>query len=331
MEQRGKGMTQAQTNTKAPIIQSFDQLRAQHQLLDQQAATKQQQARKQTDQQTLIKASEYTVDLIVNQLAQVQLNFCSTIDQLSEKLTNQAGKLEELTTAIAVANGNLKQLEKVRLAADALDILKQEHQQKLKTIKTEAEAEIEKIKKQQHQTHKQWQKEQQEFEQKQAESAVLLTKQREEEIADYQYQTERQQQIDRDDYQEYQRQQERELAKLAQEKTKDWTAREKFLKDNKSQFEQDQKLIATFEDRLEQDYKQAREQAIKDVDRQAKIKADLIDKEWIATQQGYQLKIQSLQDKTAKQAQQIEQLTSQLQEATAQTQNLALKAFANNN
>jgi hypothetical protein len=322
-------MTITSTDTKAEITGAFSQLLAKHQSQTQ-VATKEEQAQKQIDQQTLAKATQYTVKLIVNQLAQTQLDFGSTINQLSEKLTSQADKLEELTTAIAVANNNLKQLEKVRLAADALDILKQEHQQKLTAIKTEASAKIEQIEFHRHQIHKQWQKQQQEFEQKQAEDAANLTKQREQEKTDYQYQTERQQQIDRDDYQEYQRQQERELTQLTREKTKDWTAREKVLNEQKHQYEQHQKLISTFEEKLKQQTNQAREKAIKEADLQAKIKADLIEKEWLATQQGYQLKIKSLQETMVKQAQQIEQLITQLQEATTQTQNLALKAFSNN-
>lgn len=73
--------------------------------------------------------------------------------------------------------------------------------------------------------------------------------------------------------------------------------------------------------------KKAREEAIKEVHQDAKVKADLLEKEWESTKQGYEFKVQSLQETLQKQTEQIEHLSTQLQDALKQSQSLAMRAF----
>ncbi len=61
------------------------------------------------------------------------------------------------------------------------------------------------------------------------------------------------------------------------------------------------------------------------------MKANLIEKEWEATQQGFEFKIQSLEEKIQEQSQEIGAIMAQLQNATEQSQNLALRAFQPSN
>jgi chaperonin cofactor prefoldin len=53
----------------------------------------------------------------------------------------------------------------------------------------------------------------------------------------------------------------------------------------------------------------------------------LLEKEWESTKQGYEFKIQSLQETIQKQIEQIESLSTQLQDTLKQSQALAMKAF----
>lgn len=75
--------------------------------------------------------------------------------------------------------------------------------------------------------------------------------------------------------------------------------------------------------------KKAREEAIKETSQKAKVEADLFEKEWEATKQSYELKIQSLEEIIQKQIEQIEGISSQLQTTLKQAQDLALRAFSN--
>jgi len=73
--------------------------------------------------------------------------------------------------------------------------------------------------------------------------------------------------------------------------------------------------------------KKAREEAIKDVHQDAKVKAELLDKEWESSKQSYEFKVQSLEETIQKQTEQINQLYAQLQDSLKQSQALAMRAF----
>lgn len=321
-------MSQGTTkDSKAQILSAFRQLLAEQKQIESKVATKEEEAEKEKNKQLLEVASTYTVSSIVNGMASLQLDFSSVIAELSERLSGESSKLDELKRAIAVETQNLEQLRKVRLVADALYILRQEHQEKIAALTEDATRQQEAIEKEMAQMRKAWEKEQAEFEAKVAEEAELLAQRREQEAADYQYEIERERKIEMDEYEEEKRVQERTLQENNQEKEKAWAEREKFLADHRAGFEANQKKIEGFEEELKKAYIKAKEDAIKDADREAKVKADLFEKEWEATKQGYELKIAALETVIERQTAQIAELTAQLQAATNQAQQLAMRAF----
>ena len=317
----------ASLDSKDKIMAAFSKLLANYQQTESRVATKEEEAEKDKNQQLLVKAADYTVDNIVNSMASLQLDFGNIINELKEKLTTESDTLGELNKAIAVEEEHIQQLRRVRLVADALHILRQEHQEKIRQLEEETATQREAIAKEMAQLRKAWTKEQTEFEIKIAEEAEILIQKREQEEEDYQYKLARNRQVETDDYEESQRQQQREINEIEQEKEKNWAEREKHLTDNQTEFEQHQQQIVGFEEKLKEEYNKAKGEAIKEAERKAKVQTDLLEKEWSATKQGYELRLQSLEATSERQIQQINELTTQLQEANTQAQNLALKAF----
>ena len=317
----------ASLDSKDKIMAAFGQLLADYQQRESKVATKEEEAEKEKNQQLLAKAADYTVDNIVNSLASLQLDFGNIINELTETLTTESDKLEELNKAIAVEQEHIQQLRKVRLVADALHILRQEHQEQIRQLEEKTTVQREAINKEMAQLRKAWTKEQTDFEAKIAEEAEILAQKREQEEENYQYELARQRKIETDEYEENQRQQEIELSEIEQEKGKNWAEREQYLTDNQAEFEQNQQKIAGFEDKLKEEYNKAKGEAIKEAERKAKVQTDLLEKEWSATKQGYELRLQSLEATSERQLQQINELITQLQEANNQAQNLALRAF----
>lgn len=316
--------------SKEQIMAAFAKLLSEHKKGESRVATKEEEAEKEKNQELLEQAATYTVDNIVNSMASLQLDFGRTLNELSQKLDTESFKLDELKRAIIVQKEQLQQVRQVRLVADALHILRQEHQEQLKLLENNTAKQQEIIEKEIAQTRKVWEKEQQEIEVKIAEEAEITSKKREEEAADYQYQTERARKIEMDEYEETKRLQERDLKLSNKEKEKAWVEREKFLSDREAEFKANQKKMEGFEETIKQETNKARGEAIKDAERDAKVKADLFEKEWELTKQGYDLKIQSLEVTIQKQIEQISELTAQLQAVTTQSQNLAMKAFQSN-
>jgi hypothetical protein len=259
----------------------------------------------------------------------LQLNFGGIINELTTELTTESDKLEELKKSIEVETKNLEQLRQVRLVADALHILSQEHQEKIRLLETRTTIQVEAINKEIEKTRKLWEKEQQEFTVQAQEVATLLTQQRKREVADYEYELRRNRQIEQDKYLEEKRLQERELEALGQEKTENWAERNKYLVDRQAEFTKNQETVATFDEKLQEETNKARGEAIKEAERKAKVETDLIEKEWEKIKQDNELKLESLQQTIEQQIEQINQLTLQLEQVNNQAQNLAMQAFQN--
>ena len=321
-------MTQATTkDSQEQILRAFEQLLAERKKAQLKVATKEEEAQKEKNQGILEEASSYTVDNIVNGMASLQLDFGNIINELSQRLTTEVTKLDQIKQAITVETDQLAQIKKVRLVADTLHILRQEHQEKIRILESRTAEEQETIEKEREQTRKAWEKQQEEFELNQQEYGEILAQEREQQEADYQYEIERDRQMEMDEYEEGKRLQERELAEAGEEKEKDWANREKFLADNQELFTENQQKVAGFEEELKQAYTKAKGDAIKEAERKAKVEADLTEKGWEAAKQGFDLKVASLESTIERQREEVAELMSQLQTANTQAQSLAMRAF----
>jgi DNA repair exonuclease SbcCD ATPase subunit len=317
----------ATKDSKDQISKAFQQILTERKRIDSRIATKEEEAEKEKNKQILEVASTYTVDSIIKGLADLQLEFGTIVNGLSEKLTKEAGKLDELNRAISVETQHLQELQQVRIVADALHLLTQEHQENLKTLEQNSANQRETIEKDMAEKRKLWEKEQQDFENNVRERNELLVKERQLKEADYQYELERKRKVETDEYEELKRSQERELLEANREKDKQWTERERILTERQPLLEEYQQKVDKFPTELDEAVKKAREEAIKEIHQDAKVKAELVKKEWESTKQGYEFKIQSLEQTIQKQIEQIEHLSTQLQETMKQAQSLAMKAF----
>lgn len=314
-------------NSREAIAIAFSQLLEQYQKNQSQIATKEEEAEKAQNLVLLAKTKDYTVDNIVNGMASLQLSFGNVIGELAKELGGESHKLGELKKAIAVEREYLERLKQVRLVADALYILNQEHQGKKSDLKANTAQVKETIEAEIVQTKQKWEIEEREFEQKVQEAAESITQVRKLEVADYQYELERQRTIEQDEHETDKRLQTIEIAELDAVKAKDWSEREKYLGEHQAEFKQHQEAIASFETKLKEEYDKARSKAIKEADSKQKVAADLKEREWSAIEGGYELKIASLTTVVEGQIEQISEITAQLQEANGQAQNLALQAF----
>jgi hypothetical protein len=317
----------AAKDSKARIVNEFQRILAERQTIASRVATREEEAEKEQNRSVLEAVSQYTADGIVRGLADLQLEFGTIITGLSTQLTTETAKLDDLKRAIAAESQNLQDLRQTRVVADALYLLTQEHQENLRLLEQRLTSDRELLEQEMTETRKLWQREQAEFDLSANDSNELLQRERLRQEADYQYDSERSRKIATDDYEETQRQIERELQETQQAKEKDWAERERTLAANQTLFEEYQRKVATIPTELDEAVKKAREEGIRDANQDAKVKADLLEKEWEATKQGYEFQIQSLEAKVQKQTEQISETTTQLQTALRQAQELAMRAF----
>lgn len=314
-------------DSKARILDAFQTILRERQSFSSRVATREEEAEKARNRTVLETVSQYTADGIVRGLADLQLDFGTTVTGLANRLTTETTKLDDLKRAIAVETENLQDLQQTRVVADALYLLTQEHQETLRQLDQQATRDREALEREQAEARKVWQQDQEEFDATLNESNELLSRARQRQEADYQYDTARSRRIATDDYEETQRQIERQIQETTQAKEKDWAERERVLATQQRLLEEYQQKVAAFPAELEETVKKAREEGIRDAHQDAKVKADLLEKEWESTRQGYELQLQSLEAKIQKQTEQIAEISTQLQTALRQAQELAMRAF----
>ncbi|HEY9692616.1 MAG TPA: hypothetical protein V6D15_10440 [Oculatellaceae cyanobacterium] len=321
-------MTQvAAKDGKAKILEDFQKILAERQKIESRVATKEEEAEKEQNKLVVAAASQYTVDSIVRGLADLQLEFGGVVNGLSTTLTTETTKLDELKKAIAVETRHLDELKQTRVVADALHILTQEHQENLRLLEERLQRDRESLEKDLTETRKTWQREQEEFDVALNESNEVLSRERQRQEADYEYEKVRSRKIATDEFEETKRQIEQEIQQTTQAKEKQWTERERILSNNQTLLTEYQNKIATIPTELEEAIKKSREEGIREANQEAKVKADLFEKEWESSKQGYDLQIQALEAKIQRQTEQIAEISTQLQATLRQSQELAMRAF----
>jgi len=314
-------------DSKFQILTELDRILAQQRQPGSKVATKEEEAQLVKNKEIVTKAATYTVDTIVKGMADLQLEFGSIINGLSDRLTVEVEKLTEVKQSIEIETQHRSELQQVRVVADALHIITQEHQQSLKAIEQDLAADRENLEKEQTNLRKQWERTDRDYTEQQTELATIAAKDRQKEQDEVQYKVTRDRQLQNDLYTETKRNQEQDLQSQDREKQKQWKEREKFLKDRQKLADENTAKITAFPTELEEAVKKAREEAIKETSSDAKVKADLAEKAWEGTKQGFEMKIQSLERTIERHNEQIVAMTTQLQTVMNQAQSLAMKAF----
>lgn len=310
---------------KNQILREFNQLLSERKKFKARVATKQEQIKIEDDKKILETASSYTVESIVKGLADLQLNFNDQVDGISSQLSAEVIKLVEIGRAIEFETRYLNELRQIRIAAEALNILIQEHEQKSSFFEAEAEQKRRDLEHEITEAKKNCQKEQSEFEATLKQRQERLKKERKKSEADYKYDEERNRKIELDKYEEQKRTLERKLAEQSEERELNWAERTKIIEANQADLKKYKALVETYPGELEKSIQKTEDEAIKEVQEKADLEAQLFEKEVAADRGVYELKIKSLEETIQKHAGEIETSSSQLHEAMKQVQELAMK------
>src|SRR3989454_11531378 len=128
-------------STKEEMLKAYNDLVARFQEKSTNLSEKQTEAKKATEASVVEKASAYTVESIIKGLANVNIYVGNALTDLSRELTAEANKLTEIREAIAIETKHLEELHDIRLAADTLANLIQDHAQNKAAFEVESEEE----------------------------------------------------------------------------------------------------------------------------------------------------------------------------------------------
>ena len=306
--------------TFSPLLHSFGQGPAQ-------VATKAEAAEQAKPREMVERAPSYPVESIIKSPAALQVGPGGAIDEPADRLEQEAAKLGELRHALGSETRRLGDLRNTRVAAEALEILIQDHKKKIQTLDEKAASERQDLDDKIGKQRDAWAREQAERAAAVAESEANLAKERRAKEEQYTYEIERQRKLNADENAEKKRLLERSLSETGAAKDKNWGEREKTLAAAAGEIDALRAKVEASPKQIEEEGKKARERAIGRITGEAKHDAELLEKESAANIQVFELKIKSLEERIARQVTQIADLQKQLSTALEQTQVLAQKAI----
>lgn len=309
------------------IITRFNQLRKAQERRNSELITRAEEAERASRREVVGKAADYTVESIVTGLAELQLEFSTELDTISDRLQSESDKLELLQRAITIESGRLTNLRDIQVAAEALALLNREQALEREAFETRMIEERAALAKTRETVRADWAEEAVSHDAAVVAFETQRARDRAQAEEAYTYETARKRKRDADDYTNRKLALERKLAETAAQKEADWASREAYLAANEEKIVGLRARVAELPGELDKAVKDARAKAIRDTNEDAEIEAELRQKEHESDLKVFALRIETLESTIVKQTEQTLLLTEQLQVAANQSQDLAVKAI----
>ncbi|MTJ12715.1 hypothetical protein FJR11_08945 [Anabaena sp. UHCC 0187] len=327
----GKKLTDK--NTKADILQAYEELLKEQTALKSQLEQKpKEQPKPESKPEPKIAMTQTTtiqqkMNNTIQSLANIQLGFGSAANELSEQLTTKASKLAEIQQVVEEEVAQLSQLHNLEVSEDILDTLIQAYEDNEKAYQEEYSQRYEILSQEVLELNNNWQKEQEEYQRTIKERNENLNRTRQRDSAEYKYDLELQRKLTNDEYAQEQKLLNNQLEEQKQTTEKQWSEREKTIADREKEFAELKAKVEAFPKDKETALKKATEEGKGIASYQAKVKSDLYGREVEGQKRFYEQRLQSLEQTITNQQTRLENLSRQLESALKQVQDLAVKAI----
>ena len=319
--------TNQEPTTREEVMHAFEELLERHRKQREQINTRAENLAREEENDIVTRASTYSVEGLVKELADLQLAFGTTLDQLGDMLLTEDVKLDELKRSISVEERQLERLQDVEVAAEALELLQRENQKREGDFEVDRQKKLDALAKRIEQTREAWANEQLEHERNVRDYIEKRDKERQLAEAEYAYSLERDRKVAADRLGQRRRKIEHELEELETSLTRDWEKREAVLAKKANEITELEQRVEAFPQEKEEKVKEARAAAIRKTTEDARVEAQLTEQQYEADEQVAELRITSLETRITEQRQQIAELEEKLLAASTKAQDLAVKAI----
>lgn len=301
---------------KEEILKQYEELLVKHKEKEKIAKGIDKETKEAAQKTVVEKATAYTVENIVKGLANLKLDLSKTLTDLSDKLIVETNKLDEIQQAIATESKNLEEIYDIKVTAETMATLIQTNEEKKKAFEEEMAI-----------TKEQWEKEQKEHELAVKERDASLKKEKERETEEYAYNLALARKKDKDAYEGERAALKKALKEEREAQEKKLAEREAAVAAQEAEIAESKAKAEAFPAELAKTVEKAKKETTALIEEKAKQKAELLAKEVEGREKIAELEIKTLESTIAKQAVQIESLAKQLNNATSQAQNIAVKAI----
>ncbi len=285
------------------------------------------EAARKDQAQVVERAQDWTMDRVVTSLGELKLGLSTTLDQISQKIVDQAKKLADIGEAIDVQMKKLEELHDIEIAADSLAMLIERHREaeaefedRLASRQREAEQAFETAKTE---VLEQIEEAQQQWLATQTEQELQRAREQEE----YDYTLKQQRKRDTDAYHAKTVDQDKELAEQRTVQERELGEREAQVQAQEAELTRLRAEAEGFAANVDAAVAEARESMRKEHEREDSVKAEMSKREAESQQRLAELEIKNLRGTVTEQAQRIAELNKQLSDASAKVEKIATKAI----
>jgi hypothetical protein len=268
-----------------------------------------------------------TIENILLSLENIEQGLGTSINEISAKLTLEADSLAELLQQTQEKTELLQSLYTIEVSEETLDKLLDDYEQTEENFAEELKNQRLSSEENYQELLKNWRKEQQKQDKYWQETLENTAKNQQREYQEYQYELEHARATERDGYDQKKKQLQQDFDEIRETKINEWNEREKNVKIREDEWTKYKTEFEQLPDKTDKEVKKAEAEGKAIIEKDAKVKADLLAKEHDSQKRMYELRIQSLQTLIDSRKVQIESLNRQVESAHKQAQDLAIKAI----
>ena len=331
----------SQAMTKKEIIEEYNRLLdalKEEMAAREEAERKLTELQKRKDRQAQDLAREITASSVHEGIAKLKQLIGATLNELSDKMAEQAEQLEQLNRAIELQKARLKELHDIEYAADTMKKLASAYDEERARLEAEFKARLAELEesyaKKQEELEKAYAEKRTALEQEIAEERAKWEREREEtlrarerEEAEYRYQLERDRRLLEEEHADRKAALERELTRLREETERKLKEREEALRKREEELERMREEIEAFPERLAAAVEQARVEARAEVEKEMeqRLKLAQLERDW--EKKMLEQTIAHLQEGNRSLEEELKGLHLELQETRRQLTALAERAM----
>ncbi len=320
-------MKNTEPTTRQQVMEAFGDLRERYHEARSQIETRSESAARAEEDDIVTRAATYSVEGLVKELADLQLAFGDTLDQLGNMLVTEDHKLDELRRSIDIEERQLDRLDDVQIAAEALTILTREHDQREADFEQTRQRTLSDLTERIETARARWQADAERHERDVEEWKEQVAKERAEDEADFEYERQRRRKEERDALEKRERTIRRDLKENEEDLERDWAKRTKVLEEHADEIAALERRVAEYPDAIDAKVKEARADAIHKTAEDARHEAELNTEQYRADEEVAELKVEALKESIVEQREHIAELEGQLSTASSKAQQLAIRAI----
>ena len=315
------------SSTKKEMLQAYNELLAKIEQEQQERLQPEEKAAEQKVKKAVELADRLSLDAINTNIAQLKSEMNSTLGSVVEKMETELDKYQDIKKAIEAGEKELSEIFEIQKSASSLAALIEAQNQRRKFFEGEMEEKKCALEDEIEQTRKEWETEKIAYKAAQKEQIELMEKQRKRDQEEYEYSFKREQQISRNKFEDEKAKLEKELTEKKQILENELSEREKVVAEREKTVDALDEQIKQLEQQLDEDIQKTVNDTTQKLEAEFKSKESLSNKIFEGERNVLNAQIQSLEETVKKQSEQINQLTTRMEKAANQVQDIAVKAI----